>query len=144
MIVGDRFSTSKQVTLHFLKTVTAKGTVNSILSDGLKFYYPRHGNLFILLEFSVAAYRFGHSTVQAAYDYNRNFTNKPETTRLMDATFNLLFAFTGRRDLGGLPVPYESRCRDVAMQRLYKSFEITQNHFYTCILYPEITAELLS
>ncbi|MBD2242311.1 heme peroxidase family protein [Nostoc sp. FACHB-888] len=83
----------------FLKTVTANGTVDSILSDGLKFYHPRNGNLFMPLEFSVAAYRFGHSMVRAAYDYNRNFTDQPGA--LTDATFLLLFIFTGKRDLGG-------------------------------------------
>lgn len=89
----------------FLKTVTASGTVDSILSDGLKFYQPRHGNLFMPLEFSVAAYRFGHSMVRAAYDYNRNFTDPNQPGALTDATFNLLFAFTGRRDIGGPPGP---------------------------------------
>ncbi|NEU81354.1 heme peroxidase family protein [Nostoc sp. UIC 10630] len=83
----------------FLKTVTARGTVDSILRDGLKFYHPRNGNLFMPLEFSVAAYRFGHSMVRAAYDYNRNFTDQPGA--LTDATFFLLFTFTGKRDLGG-------------------------------------------
>ncbi|MFS0518268.1 heme peroxidase family protein [Nostoc sp. UIC 10607] len=87
----------------FLKTVTAKGTVDNILRDGLKFYHPRHGNLFMPLEFSVAAYRFGHSMVRAAYDYNRNFTDQPGA--LTDATFVLLFAFTGKRDMGGPPGP---------------------------------------
>lgn len=85
----------------FLKTLTVKGTVDSILSDGLKFYQPRNGNLFMPLEFSVAAYRFGHSMVRAAYDYNRNFTDQPGA--LTDATFELLFSFTGRGDIGGRP-----------------------------------------
>jgi hypothetical protein len=87
----------------FLQTVAASGTVDSILSDGLKFYHPRNGNLFMPLEFSVAAYRFGHSMVRAAYDYNRNFTDQPGA--LADATFDLLFAFTGKRDIGGPPGP---------------------------------------
>ncbi len=26
---------------------------------------------------------------------------------------------------------YESRCRDVAMQRLYKDFDVMHNRFYT-------------
>ncbi|MBD0389513.1 MAG: hypothetical protein ICV54_24175, partial [Nostoc sp. C3-bin3] len=80
----------------FLKTVTASKTVDSILSDGLKFYHPRNGNLFMPLEFSVAAYRFGHSMVRAIYDYNRNFPN---------STFRLLFQFTGRGNLGSPPAP---------------------------------------
>jgi hypothetical protein len=85
----------------FLKTLTVSGTVDSILKDGLKFYEPRNGELFMPLEFSVASYRFGHSMVRAAYDYNRNFTDQPGN--LTDATFELLFSFTGRGDIGGRP-----------------------------------------
>ncbi|MDZ8024934.1 MAG: heme peroxidase family protein [Nostoc sp. DedQUE11] len=85
----------------FLKTVTTPGTVDSILRYGPRFYYPRNGNVFMPLEFSVAAYRFGHSMVRAAYDYNRNFTDQPGA--LTDATFLLLFVFTGRRNLGSQP-----------------------------------------
>ncbi len=52
------------------------------------------------LEFSVAAYRYGHSMVRAEYDYNRNFGRgfgRPGTT-LPSAPFDLLFLFTGRGD----------------------------------------------
>ncbi|NMF63748.1 peroxidase family protein [Brasilonema octagenarum] len=83
----------------FLKTVTANGTVDSILSDGLKFYQPRNGDLFMPLEFSVAAYRFGHSMVRGAYDFNRNFGL--EANVIPTAPFNLLFGFTGRGNIGG-------------------------------------------
>jgi Animal haem peroxidase len=83
----------------FLKTLTVGGTVERILQNGLKFYTPRNGELFMPLEFSVASYRFGHSMVRAAYDYNRNFTDQPGA--LTDATFGLLFSFTGKGDIGG-------------------------------------------
>jgi Animal haem peroxidase len=85
----------------FLKTLTVSGTVESIVQNGLKFYTPRNGELFMPLEFSVAAYRFGHSMVRAAYDYNRNFTDQPGA--ITDATFGLLFSFTGKGDIGGRP-----------------------------------------
>jgi Animal haem peroxidase len=82
----------------FLKTLTVEGTVDSILNDGLKLYEPRNGELFMPLEFSVAAYRFGHSMIRAAYDYNRNFGL--EAVLLPQATFTLLFSFTGKGNIG--------------------------------------------
>jgi Animal haem peroxidase len=82
----------------FLKTLTVAGTVDRILEDGPQFYNLEDRNVFMPLEFSVASYRFGHSMVRAAYDYNRNFTDQPGA--LTDATFELLFAFTGRGNIG--------------------------------------------
>src|SRR3712207_3525998 len=49
--------------------------------------------VFMPLEFSVAAYRFGHSMVRAAYDWNENFGFPG--SRAASASFGLLFAFTG-------------------------------------------------
>ncbi|UWU17494.1 heme peroxidase family protein (plasmid) [Rhizobium sullae] len=46
------------------------------------------------LEFSAAAYRFGHSMVRAFYDYNKIF-GRPGTGFLPRATLQLLFEFTG-------------------------------------------------
>jgi hypothetical protein len=51
------------------------------------------------LEFTTAAFRFGHSMVSAAYDFNANFGLKgridPEGAKLEE-----LFAFTSRRNMG--------------------------------------------
>lgn len=54
------------------------------------------GSLPLPLEFSVAAFRFGHSMVRAEYDFNQNFmpTGGPR------ATFDQLFAFTGNDKTG--------------------------------------------
>lgn len=82
----------------FLKTLTVSGTIDRIIQNGLKFYTLRNGELFMPLEFSVASYRFGHSMVRAAYDYNRNFTDSPEA--ITDAIFRLLFSFTGKGNIG--------------------------------------------
>ncbi|TCL70385.1 heme peroxidase family protein [Rhizobium sp. BK251] len=54
---------------------------------------PRLGNA-LPLEFSVAGFRFGHSMVRAAYDYNKHF-GRPASDGLPDATLDLLFRFTG-------------------------------------------------
>lgn len=77
----------------YLKTVTMAGIPDKVLLGGPKFYKPT-GEPFMPLEFSVAAYRFGHTMVRAAYDHNRNF-GKPGAV-LQFAEFNLLFAFTGK------------------------------------------------
>lgn len=83
----------------FLKTITSNGTVEDILNNGLKFYQLKEGQeLFMPLEFSVAAYRFGHSIIRGAYDFNRNFGE--EAVLVPQADFELLFAFTGGGGLG--------------------------------------------
>ena len=51
------------------------------------------------LEFSVAAFRFGHSMVRAAYDHNKNF-GRPADGGNARATFFQLFSFTGGDNLG--------------------------------------------
>lgn len=59
------------------------------------------------LEFSVAIYRFAHSMVRNAYDYNQNF-GRPKTGNNDQATFNEMFAYTGNGGFEGHPrVPKE-------------------------------------
>jgi Animal haem peroxidase len=77
----------------FLKTMTVSGIVDSVLLGGPKHYAPRNGESYMPLEFSVAAYRFGHAMVRAAYDHNRNFGRPGNVAQ--SASFDLLFAFTG-------------------------------------------------
>lgn len=70
------------VVLHdFLPTVIGKQTVSDILGpDGnkpqLKFYNPEK-DAFMPLEFSVAAYRFGHSMVRPIYRLNQTVDRLP-------------------------------------------------------------------
>jgi hypothetical protein len=45
----------------FLKTVTLAGIADKVLLGGPKHYAPRNGESYMPLEFSVAAYRFGHT-----------------------------------------------------------------------------------
>jgi hypothetical protein len=84
----------------YLKTVTMAGTADEILLGGNGLFEP-DGEVFMPLEFSVAAYRFGHSMVRAVYDYNRNF-GRPGNNFQPNAAFNLLFTFTGN----GRPAPF--------------------------------------
>ena len=96
------------LTVHdFLKTVTLPGTADRILFDGPKLYARREGQLYMPLEHSVAAYRFGHSMVRGVYDFNRNFGRNPADPEqdglvLDNSNFTLLFQFTGN----GSPAPF--------------------------------------
>ena len=76
----------------YLRTVMSPGTVDKVLLGGRKFYNPTAG-AFAPVEFSVAAYRFGHSMVRDAYDHNRNFGRGGDFQP--KASFEDEFRFTG-------------------------------------------------
>lgn len=72
--------------LHdFVERLTEPGIVAKILHDGRKFYRFKR-TPYMPVEFSVAAYRLGHSMVRQTYSHNRVF---------QDIGFDLLFGFTG-------------------------------------------------
>lgn len=89
----------------FLQIVAAPGVANEVVSNpGGAIFRPKNGATFMPLEFSVAAFRFGHSMVRARYDHNRNFGRSvPEPDSR--ATFEQLFQFTGKANppFRGLP-----------------------------------------
>jgi heme peroxidase len=88
----------------YLKSVCDPAVVDRVIKDRASHFFKfrsefdsrrqnaRLGNA-LPLEFSSAAYRFGHSMVRAAYDYNKNF-GRPGGV-LENATLDLLFSFTG-------------------------------------------------
>jgi len=78
----------------YLATVALPGVVDEVVTKGNKLFEKRDGEVYMPLEFSVAAFRFGHTMVRGVYDYNRNF-GRPGRN-LQSAPFFLLFAFTGR------------------------------------------------
>jgi len=87
----------------YLRTVTLPGIVDKILVGGPQHYAPLRnhrsyvGELYMPLEYSVAAFRFGHTMVRGAYDHNRNF-GKPApggSPLIPFAPFDLMFQFTG-------------------------------------------------
>jgi hypothetical protein len=81
----------------YLKTVCKQSVVDDVVANGAQFYQPQGNKLFMPLEYSVAAFRFGHSMVRGAYDHNRNFgaAVPPEANITNVATFAQLFQFTG-------------------------------------------------
>ena len=83
---------------EFLKTITMPGIVEEILQEHTKHYRHCHHDLFMPLEFSVAAFRFGHTMVRGAYDHNLNFGRAEggNTPLIGAAPFALLFTFTGK------------------------------------------------
>lgn len=78
----------QHIVLHdFLKRIVDPVIVDDILTNGNRVYKGDAADLFMPLEFSVAAYRFGHSMVREVYNYNANFPA---------ATLDELFMFTAR------------------------------------------------
>jgi hypothetical protein len=90
----------------FLPRIIDPNVLADIRTNGRRFYTfdgePFGGRPFMPLEFSGAAYRFGHSMVRESYNYNRVF-NALGPPALSDATLGLLFTFTGGG--GSAPIP---------------------------------------
>lgn len=85
----------------YLKTVALSRIVDKILIGGPKHYKPLDGpqgpRLFMPLEYSVAAFRFGHSMIRGGYDHNRNFGKPLDGNQPVQpfASLDDLFLFTG-------------------------------------------------
>lgn len=97
----------------YLKGVCQTAVVDKVLADRAAQFFKfraeydarnvatRIGNA-LPLEFSTAAYRFGHSMVRASYDHNKSF-GRPGDDFADQATFDLLFTFTGGGGMFGSP-----------------------------------------
>jgi len=83
------------IVLHeYLESIVSAGAVADVLANGRQFYEFPEGEPFMPVEFSVAAYRFGHSMIRERYDWNRTFNNDGPPA-LTDGSLLLLFLFTG-------------------------------------------------
>ena len=87
----------------FLPRICAPAVVNGVFANGRKAFevgVPPTDVPTMPIEFSVAAYRLGHSMVRAAYNWNRIFDQG-------GGTLDLLFAFSGLSGdfLGGPRLP---------------------------------------
>ncbi len=92
--------------LHvYLPTICDPGIVSDVIAAGAPLYWrflARVGHhrpdlMPLPLEFSVAAFRFGHSLARASYDWNRLFGRPADGSAPLSrrATFVQLFEFTG-------------------------------------------------
>jgi hypothetical protein len=82
----------QSIVIHdYLPTVCDPDIVKVVLErpTGL-FYKPTYDDPYMPLEFAVAAFRFGHSQVRNAYNYNSEFSGGTKPI----ATLDLLFTFT--------------------------------------------------
>jgi len=108
---GARFAMAQQlvqwhyqwITVHdFLRTIADPAVVDGLLDGTITpIFNPDPDDPVMPLEFSVAAFRFGHSMVRGRYDWNKNFGVPADPPF---SSFDQLFQFTGG---GGFAGPLE-------------------------------------
>ncbi len=82
------------ITVHdYLRTVTIDSILDNVLNKKSSLLDMGNRGTYMPLEFSVAAFRFGHTMIREEYDWNRNFGPDGKAFR---SPLNLLFLFTGK------------------------------------------------
>jgi hypothetical protein len=77
----------------FLKRIADPAIVDGIITGGNRFYDAMAEPFFLPLEFTVAAFRFGHTLIRDDYDFNLNF-NRSGDPGTIPADLGFLFTFT--------------------------------------------------
>jgi len=72
---------------YLLTRVADAEIVRDILRHGNRFFRPPACGIYVPLEFSAAAFRFGHSMIRSRYDYNVNF--RGPTAMTLEQLFTL-------------------------------------------------------
>jgi Animal haem peroxidase len=100
----------QNIVLHdFLPRICDPAVVADVLTKGCMCYDDKR-KIFMPLEFAVAGYRFGHSMVRTAYDFNLNFSPFSGPP-VIPASLELLFTFTalsGQLAPGNPPDPADA------------------------------------
>lgn len=95
----------QHIVIHdYMMRVVDPAIAHDILQNGPKAYDPPANNFFLPLEFSVAVYRFGHTMVRNAYNFNVNFNFGSG----IPATLALLFTFTALSGELGPPGDFDT------------------------------------
>ncbi|MDB5513215.1 MAG: heme peroxidase [Enterovirga sp.] len=80
----------------FLPRIVDADVLRSVVQDGRKIVQPSSATTATMpIEFSVAAYRFGHSMIRDAYDWNLFFNDRPGPPTIARGSLLNLFRFSG-------------------------------------------------
>ncbi|HSU35505.1 MAG TPA: LysM peptidoglycan-binding domain-containing protein [Propionibacteriaceae bacterium] len=84
----------QHIVVHdYLKRIVDPAIVDKIVDEGNQWFNALGEPFFMPLEFSVAAFRFGHTMVRGSYDFNLNFKSSSNGDTF-PADLGLLFTFT--------------------------------------------------
>lgn len=92
----------KIVIRDFLSKIIDYNAIENVLKNGFKIFDKKDHDC-MPIEFSVAAFRYGHSMIRPAYEWNRVFNSKPGA--LAPGSLELLFEFT---EFSGSTTPGDS------------------------------------